>query len=90
MLIEVRVDAAEGGEGTETIRAIGASLETRARLEMHTREQGSLKWGRARAASELLDQQPVPVENGLVLIQGSLNSGAVFPHPSTKTSILLL
>ena len=38
MLTEVRVGAAEDGEGTETARMVGASLKTRARLEMHSRK----------------------------------------------------
>lgn len=43
------MDAAEGGEGTETARAVRASLKTRARLEVHNREKGSLKWDGLRS-----------------------------------------
>ena len=70
MLIEVRVDAAEGGEGTETARAVGASLKTRARLEMHNREEGSLKrgWLTSREGGE----PGLPVSSGAVVSRLSL------------------
>lgn len=59
MLIEVRVDAAEGGEGFETGRAAEAPLRLlRARLEMHNSEQGSLKPGRLRSRGRGEPQLP--------------------------------
>lgn len=62
--------AAEGGAGTETARALGASLKTRARLEMHNREKGSLNWGRLRSREG--GEPGLPASSGAVVSRLSL------------------
>lgn len=76
MLIEVRVGAAEGGEGFETGRAAEAPLSLlRARLEMHNSEQESPKLGRLRSRGRGEPELPsAGCHHCLVLIQGSLKS----------------
>lgn len=69
MQIEVRVDAAEGGEGT---RAVGASLETRARGAQQSERVSEVWQAEEQQRGRVCSQQGATAGNGLEINSGQL------------------
>lgn len=70
MQIEVRVDAAEGGEGTDTARAVGASLETRVRGAQQSERVSEVGQAEEQRRGRVCSQQGVTAGNGLEINSG--------------------